>query len=181
LSRLKTELGEGGAGVVADALGNCNLKVVFRHPEPADAKEWSARLGDFDRTEYARAVDPATGEATGTARPKRETVPYATPRAIATLPDSPAFGVRPGAPRPGLVRLARAVPPVAHGAAPLPVWEQPVVRWPEAEAEGERAAQAAQARSPAPRERPYDGSRDAVPESALGRRRTLFPGDTDAA
>ena len=65
LSRLRTELGAGGAGTVADALGNCNLKAVFRHPEPADAKEWSQRLGDFDRTEYARAVDPETGEPTG--------------------------------------------------------------------------------------------------------------------
>src|SRR5262245_9408279 len=98
LSRLRTELGAGGPGTVADALGNCNLKAVFRHPEPADAKEWSQRLGDYDRTEYARAVDPETGEATGMARPKRAAVPYATLRALATLPDYHAFVVRPGDP-----------------------------------------------------------------------------------
>jgi hypothetical protein len=120
---------------VADALGNCNFKAVFRHPEPADAKEWSLRLGDFDRTEYRRAVDPETGEPTGRATPRREAVPYATPRVLATLPDYHAFVARPGDTRPALVRLARAVPPEAREAAPRPVWDGAVVRWPEPAAE----------------------------------------------
>ena len=106
-----------------------------RHPEPADAKEWSQRLGDFDRTEYARAVDPETGEATGMARPKRAAVPYATLRVLATLPDYHAFVVRPGDTRPALVRLARAVPPPAKAATLLPVWDEVVVRWPETDVE----------------------------------------------
>jgi hypothetical protein len=152
LSRLRTELGEGGAGTVADALGNCNLKAVFRHPEPADAKEWSTRLGDYDRTEYARAVDPETGEATGAARPKRAAVPYASPRSLATLPDYHAFVVRPGDTRPALVRLARAAPPEVRAAAPLPVWDEVVVRWPEAGEEDAAAAPAPPERTPRPSE-----------------------------
>ena len=122
----------GGAGTMADALGNCNLLAVFKHREPADAKERSLRLGDFDRTEYKRQVDPETGEATGWASPKREAVPYANARTIATLPDYHAFVVRPGDTRPNAERHRRAVPASAR-AAPLPVWSRPVARWKGAE------------------------------------------------
>jgi TraM recognition site of TraD and TraG/Type IV secretion-system coupling protein DNA-binding domain len=165
LSRLKTELGEGGAGTVADALGNCNLKAVFRHPEPTDAKEWSTRLGDFDRTEYARAVDPETGEATGNARPKRAAVPYAAPRVLATLPDYHAFVVRPGDTRPALVRLARAAPPAAREAAPLPVWDEVVVRWPGTSEAGDAAKETpeAPAARAAPRELGREPAQGAIP------------------
>jgi hypothetical protein len=132
-------------------LGNCNLKAVFRHPEPADAREWSQRLGDYDRTEYRRAVNPETGEPTGKATPRREAVPYAAPRALVTLPDYHAFVVRPGDTRPALVRLARAVPPEARAAAPLPVWDEVVVRWPET-GEEDAAAPAPPERTPRPSE-----------------------------
>jgi TraM recognition site of TraD and TraG/Type IV secretion-system coupling protein DNA-binding domain len=132
LSRLKTELGEGGAGVVADALGNCNIKIVLRHPEPQDAQEWSKRFGSYDLQQFNQSLDPQTGTPTGTVRHRMVETPYVQPRDVLTLPDYHAFVQRVGDAKPSLVRLTRAVTPLQmKEQALLPVWSGPVWRWPE--------------------------------------------------
>jgi hypothetical protein len=131
------------------------------------------------------AVARENGVATGKATTKREAVPYASPRTIATLPDYHAFVVRTGGTRPNAVRLCRAIAPPTRKAAPLPVWDAPVVRWSGAEVDSAIAEEAPEAApkpqrttvTAAPVDEPSrDRSREPDHRPSLGRRRTLLPG-----
>jgi hypothetical protein len=173
-TRFKTQLGPDSAGIVTDALGNCNTLVVLRQPEPADTAAWSERLGTYQRQDFNQSLDPETGEGTGPVRHKMLTTPYATPGAILALPDYHAYVKRPGDAAPTLVRLVRAVPPPTPAVVePVPMWGAPVVRWPEADP----AANTATEGSP-DRESKRERGRESAPGSAAPAVRARFLRET---